>query len=383
MSDKVYLDANCMGLPLSVEAVNSNISIVGEQIDSAFLELDGGNRSNEGKQEESGEKSDEKFIDVEYGEKVSIRVRPEFESGERGSLTIHLPSAGERDIAVRISNGQIRLQHLEGYFDVETKNGMIQVRDVRGSVTATCANGSISGNSIDAQLDMTTSNGKVTLRESIVRGGSVRSGNGRISLQIKPFAGGSLSLFSGNGRVRLALGDESGCRIRVQTRGRLYNHLDSYSVQTDGEATVLEKGAADFNVLIQNYRGGVILLRYDDFERVFDEIPGTDEFAEGNDAWGDSWEFFRNLFSRMDPEAWGTRFCGEFERELPKFVEKMTRFGNRFGRMGEEMSRHFHESRPHRNEEIQMILGMLREGKISAEEAEKLIRALKGQKSAP
>ena len=119
-------------------------------------------------------------------------------------------------------------------------------------------------------------------------------------------------------------------------------------------------------------------MKYDDFEKVFEEGGRHEEFEEGNGPW----EAFSHLFGCIDPEEWETKFAREFEREIPKFVEKMARFGNRFGRMGEDMSRHFHESRSQRDEEIQVILEMLKDGKITAEEAEKLINAVKGRKTA-
>ena len=62
-------------------------------------------------------------------------------------------------------------------------------------------------------------------------------------------------------------------------------------------------------------------------------------------------------------------------------MDKMARFGKRFGKMGEEISREFHESQSKSDDEVTMILEMLKDGKITAEEAERLINAIKEKRS--
>ena len=193
---------------------------------------------------------------------------------------------------------------------------------------------------------------------------------------MKPSGQGALSLFSGNGRVRVALGETAGFRIRVQTGGRLFNHLEHTSAQTEEGATVVVRGDGGFALMIRNHRGGVSLLEYDDFDRIQEQTPWDEELFEDH---GPA-EFFRGLFGHIDPEEWEESFTREFEREIPRFVEKMERFGQRFGRLGEEISRQFHESRPKRDQEVEIILEMLAEGKISAEEAERLIRAVRDRR---
>jgi hypothetical protein len=388
MLRRVDLDVSQGEQPLSLEAGNSNLEITGEQIDKAYLEYEMGEKPTG----HAGSDENESFVDVTYGETVRIKIKPEFEYGARRTLYLRLPQEGEKHITVRASNGRVRLQNLGGYLDASVSNGRIQMKDLDATVTASCANGSIQGENLKAQLDLSTSNGRVTIKESTIRGGSIKSGNGRISLQFipagdpaaaaspgeaRPDGSGTLSLFSGNGRVRLALSEEGGYRIRVQTRGRLYNHLDSYSIQTEQDATVLVKGNGEFSIFIQNYRGGVSLVKFEDFETVFDEGHSFEGWEEGEDPG----EFFHNFFDHVDPGRWGRDFAKEFEREIPSFVEKMARFGKRFGKMGEEISRQFHESRPKGDEEIAMILDMLKEGKITAEEAERLINAIKDRRS--
>jgi hypothetical protein len=132
----------------------------------------------------------------------------------------------------------------------------------------------------------------------------------------------------------------------------------------------LEKGTNGFSIFVQNYRGGVSLMKYEDFEKDFDEGG----WCGSGDDMG---EFFQRMFEQFDPGEWGSKISEEFEREMPRFMEAMARFGKRFGKMGEEISRQFHEARSGTDEEVAMVLEMLREGKISAEDAERLIRAIR------
>jgi hypothetical protein len=346
-----------------IEAGNSNLELIGGEIQTAFIE------------EVSPKKGsiEEGLADVEYGEGIRIRVRPELEIGERRTLRMHLPRDVERSIGVKVGNGGINVEELKGHLDLAISNGRMKLKNIGGSVTATTANGSISCEGLESQIDLSTSNGRITVRRSSIKGGTIKSGSGRIHLQIKPDDAGSLSVFSGNGKVRLALGDQEGFRLQIRTKGKLYNHLESYTVQTEQDATILEKGSGAFTIFVQNYRGGVSLMKYEDFDKDFEEEGWFDEFED----WCGPGEFFQNVFGRIDPEKWGNKISKEFEREIPRFMEGMARFGQRFGRMGEEVSRQFHEAQSKSDREVTIVLDMLKEGKISAEEAERLIRAIR------
>ncbi len=368
--------------PLYLEAGNSSFIVAGrgvagedvdgEDVDSAFIECE-----EDDYEQQSGESMQE-LLDIEEGERNTIRVRTDLEHGmRRRQFRVHLPTFEERSVTVRTRNGSISARKLRGYLQANTNNGKVELEDISGSLTVSCANGSITGKRIEGRVDLSTSNGKVTLSESCLTGGSVKSGNGRISLQLQAVPAGSLSIFSGNGKVRLALAEDGNYRISVQTRGRLFNHLDDYSVHADGNVTVLERGTAEFEILLQNFLGGVSLLNYRDFKKEFDE--GRGRFGVHSCSDWDPTEFVHGFLDGIDPEMW-ERHAKKFAEEVPKFMHGMMQFGNRFGRMGEEFSRRFHESRrPKKDEDITMILEMLREGKITAEEAERLISALRGK----
>ena len=124
--------------------------------------------------------------------------------------------------------------------------------------------------------------------------------------------------------------------------------------------------------MIQTYESSVSLVKYDDFDKKQDEGSASYLGEEVGD-------FFQDFFGNFDPRNAERKMHKAFNHEIPKFMHKMADMGTKFGRMGEEMSRRFHERpRPEeeRSPEVVMILDLLKSGKITAEEAEKLIHAI-------
>ncbi len=348
------------GEPLTVRGGNLAVEVRADQIESASVEYPG---SDEPAAADAVEVSSE-------GGRVVITAAPEAGSGER-LLRVRIPR-GDRDLEVETANGSILLDAVSGRVRANATNGRVELRSTAGEVAVVCANGSIEAQGARGSLDLSTANGRITVREAALAAGTIKSGNGRVAVQVRPEGAGNLGIFAGNGRVELALPQEAGFRIKVRTRGRLHNHLESYSVSSDQEATVVEKGGGEFAVLIQAFKG-VRLVKYEDFGKQMEEsgpIPGIDV------------EDLQDLFSRL-----GACF-GDFPRrfdfadEIPKIAQKMRDAGARFGRMGEEFSRRFSEAQHgagSKDREVDMILEMLKEGKISAEEAERLINAVRSK----
>jgi hypothetical protein len=358
------------GKPILIRGGNGNLEIIGEELASPFIDYTGDPwASDTGKD----------FVDITGDDTITILINPAFEFSARRTVRLHLPKDPEHNLSAETSNGAIHLLDLKGRFKATTRNGRIELVNVTGEAQATCANGSISGKNIDGSIDLSSANGKIIIRESCLSGGSLKSGNGRIHIQMNPSPSGSFSIFSGNGRVKLALPEEGNFRICVNTRGRLYNNLESYSVQTEEGATIITKGEGGFSILIQNYRGGVVLMKYQDFDKTWNEAKSASDFENEFQNIGD---FFTNLFGKFDFRRPHSKDWEEedFSEAMKHFAKCMGRFGSKFGKMGEEISRQFSETgKKQGDDEVRVILEMLKEGRITAEEAEKLINALRGK----
>ena len=199
--------------------------------------------------------------------------------------------------------------------------------------------------------------------------------------------------------MTLALPEQVNATLKVRTMGAMHSSLAGVRSQSEGGVTTLRFGAEapELLILINNLRGGVRVMHYADFD-----TRRTD----------DEDEFFRH-----DPRQHGVWFDVDFSEEFPRFMRDMKQFGMKFGRLGEEVSRemrrafrfggpgahrdHHHEHGGHRryerpaedagragsdagerpqpdtSAEVKTVLDLLQQGKISVEEAEKLIAALR------
>lgn len=352
--------------PIHIKGSNSNFKILGEEIEKPYLDYAGQNT----------EEKTEDFYEIVENEKTTITIKPDFEYEKKHTIKLHLPKEAKHSITAETNNGIISYANLNGSLEANTRNGKIELENLKGKIVAICANGSIESKNIDGNINFSSANGRIFIRESAIKGDStLKSGNGRIFLQVNPAPTGSLSLFSGKGKIKLALSEHGNYNIKIKTKGRIFNNLEDCSTRTENESTIIQKGEGGFNFQIHNFMGGVSIVKYQDFDAKIDE--GTE------DSFKDSpfGEFFNGMFKCFEPS--GHRKQKGFEDEIAGFFEKMVKFGSNFGKMGEEFSREFKESTGgNKNEgEIRVVLEMLQEGRISAEEAEKLINAIKAGRS--
>ena len=362
------------------------------------------------------------------------------EDADKGRLLVQVPVPVR--LRLRSRNGAIEVRDLAGQLHVRTRNGAINARNSRGALSASAANGAIhltavSGPSVDvsaangsvdlsdvetARLRVSTSNGRVRVAGARIGGGTVRSANGRIALQVAPLAAasdpagepsaaadtggteGRLSVYSANGPVTVALPEGISATVKAHTGGVLRNHLGSARSRTDRSATTLRFGDGEpqLFILIKNLRGGIEVTKHAEFES---RRSAEDDFSDD------------------DARQYGVWFDVDFSEEFPRFMRDMEEFGMKFGRLGEEVSREMRRAfrfggdggrrgpRPRTNgrggrrpwheerseaaageagsgapdgaggaagAEVKAVLDLLKEGKISVEEAERLIAALRG-----
>lgn len=352
---------------------------------------------------------------------ATLEERP-VDDPQKGKLVVRIPAATE--LRLRSRNGALQAGGLTGPLNARSRNGAIEVSRHRGPLRLAAANGAINlsasaaphldvsaaNGSVDLsdvetpRLQIATSNGRVRVARGRVGGGTVRCANGRIALQIEPLAQSEpapepasdaeadgprrLAVYSANGPITIALPEQVSAVVKARTMGTLRNYLGSARTRTERSVTTLQFGAGEpeLLLLINNLRGGIEVTKHSEFE------TGSRDREEE--------------FSHHDPHSEGIWFDVDFSEEFPRFMREMKDFGMKFGRLGEEVSREMrrafrfggpgahrreHRRRDHgsgagtgaearqedRGEEIKTVLNLLREGKISVEDAEKLIAALR------
>lgn len=322
-----------------------------------------------------------------------------------GTLRVSVP---ESTLAARLRAraGAITVTGVDGEVAARTRNGAIRTERCRGDLNLMCANGSIEvADCVTPRIELAASNGRVTVANTEIGGGTVKTANGRIRIQLRPLAtddGASadvkrLTIYSALGGVSLAVPEDANTLFKIHSLGKVRNDLPVHSVQSSAGMTVMRTGDAQDGkrplvVLIKSLKGGIELMRYLSFDANADDKRADDH--EGDD------EFFAD-----DSHRHGVWFDVDFSEELPKFMHDVKRFGAKFGHLGEEISRemrnafafgrrHQHGTRGHESQEqrsasheaeesrdtspeVAAVLEMLKEGKITVEEAEKLIAAIR------
>ena len=332
----------------------------------------------------------------------------------------------------RTRNGAIDVRRHRGPLRLAAANGAINLCDsVTAQLEVSAANGSVNLDDIETpRLQVSTSNGRVRLARGRIGGGTVRCANGRIALQVAPLpprgpaaasaaddaedAGAAaelaadadpdtaaaaagptgetprLAVYSANGPITVALPEQVSATVKARTLGVMRNYLGSARSRSERGVTTLQFGARtpELLLLINNLRGGIEVTKHADFE------TGRRDHEDE--------------FSHHDPQHEGIWFDVDFSEEFPRFMRDMKEFGMKFGRLGEEVSRemrrafkfgtpggHHHERRRRwheeredadggaeerqegSGEEVKTVLNLLQEGKISVEDAERLIAALR------
>jgi DUF4097 and DUF4098 domain-containing protein YvlB len=150
----------------------------------------------------------------------SIEVRTVRPAGRRGNMGakyfIRVPRQVALDM-IHSSNGQIRVEDVEGTLRLETSNGAIRMRKVRGRVDAKTSNGTIEGNDLVGDAVLRTSNGAIRM-DRVEGSMEATTSNGSIHAAIaKPKPGQPLRFESSNGSLDLEIAELTGSEVRATT----------------------------------------------------------------------------------------------------------------------------------------------------------------------
>jgi hypothetical protein len=187
------------GGTVSIETFNGPIEVLGWEKDS--VELNGT------KYASSQSVLDSIKIDVTSTPgSVRIRaVRPLDSHWHMGvRIAVRVPHKTLLD-KIASSNGQIRIEDVEGNSRVQTSNGAIRFSRLKGTVEARTSNGAIEAEDIDGTARMHTTNGSI--RAEIAHGSfEGYTSNGSINARLKdPGATWPVRAESSNGRIELSV----------------------------------------------------------------------------------------------------------------------------------------------------------------------------------
>jgi hypothetical protein len=165
--------------------------------------------------------------DHQTGDNVEIEVRfPHgihiMSIGDRRTIVeIHMPREGK--IRLHTGDGEIRLRDLKGEFDVESGDGRVEIEGVDGALRAHTGDGHVRVKGRFDAVDVSTSDGSIEAEamsgSSIGKGWELKTGDGRVTLNVPENFAADVSLHTGDGHITLDM------PLTVQ------GHYDSSNVQ--------------------------------------------------------------------------------------------------------------------------------------------------------
>lgn len=228
------------------------------------------------------------------------------------------------EVTLEAGSGSIAARRLGQGLRAETGSGSITVSDVAGGVHLESSSGSISASRIVApELQVESGSGSVRLQTVDTRVLSVETGSGSVEVElVRVYDQGGYEIETGSGRVVVAVPENAGFNLEVETHGRVdYGGLPVRVVRQEDEEISAIVGQGGPRLAIETSSGSVSLRPFR----------------------GDT----------TDREVAATRLA-EMVKDDPALEQS------------EQMAR---------------ILKMVQEGKLSVEEAEKLLRALDGEEA--
>jgi hypothetical protein len=315
--------------------------------------------------------SENAFVELEYSPFGNIKPEINLKSNEKNNIAFknseivktntifHLPSV-IKDIEVHVLDGDILAENLNCNIDLQSDSGDIQVKKCNGILKCTGFNGGININSISGEVNLNAVNGAVKINDWDNASGNIQSENGKITIGLKK-ASEELIVNSKNGKISLGLSKKNPCTIIARGKDVIKYIDDLVKGDHLGSPAKFEWEGGGKQIQLFSSTNKVVVTTIEnlseispDFESIFNEFEET---IKENFNFDSLAENFKEFGKKM--EKWGKEFAKNFQKTFSDIDKK-------------------NKSKDNNNSSERMeILNMLKEGKITADEAEKLLNALK------
>lgn len=182
-------------------------------------------------------------------------------------------------------NGSIILEACNGEFSLITENGSVRAADCEGPFKIQTENGSVKLKKCSGNLTSETENGTVRILRSDFDKAEIKAMNGGIMYEFLPVEKGQFSFKNNNGKIQLLIPEDLEYNIKAMNKmGRFHVSLPgNYERIQNGNKHQLElnKGAGSVKIVAQNHFGSINLLNQsgkkfdfdaEDFTKIFDTV---------------------------------------------------------------------------------------------------------------
>jgi len=330
---------------------------------------------------------------------------------------------GEQNL--NAENGAIKLDHVNGNLFCKSENGAIKIIECNGDADIFTHNGAIKMIKCDGNLKLKSKNGAIKLVDSkgvlklehkngmirILDAGFVQAEiineNGGIYYEFNPIEKGNFRFENNNGKIHLVIPEEIPYKIEARNRmGKFHVGLQgNYERHQEGNEQILKmiKGSGNVKISAKNRMGSILLVNSkgkaksfnfsfmgDIFDKTLDKIP--EEYREQarkgfnkaksklkkinvpdinsivSEVITDIQHEFHNVQDTFPTDEFKEKAGEEIAKVMEKVKEKVQK---------KELSEQEREMVNERSRS--KILQMLQDGKITADEAERLIKVMEKQ----
>jgi len=330
-------------------------------------------------------------------------------NGENGPIRIEGVNG---EIICETENSPISISHCKSNIWIKTENGPIKLKECDVNFELNAENSPVKLIRCSGGLISKTENGPVRVLEANFQSADVKSENGSIYYEFTPTKTGKFSFQNENGKIHLVIPAEVPYKIRAENDFGNFNiGLEgNYDRKTDNDIHIIEmiKEAGSVNISAKNENGSIVLMpnsqkknqkkrnwNFDDFSEKLDEI--MDKIPEGIDLgkFKKKIEKAKKKILKINISDLGNSvqnamkeikidIDGFAEKEMNK--DKIKEIKEKVNEVVENIKTAFMEKELSEKERKEVdersrlkILQMLENGKISADEAERLLDAIKGK----
>ena len=303
-------------------------------------------------------------------------------------------------------NGPLDAKDVQGDIVIKVENSALSIRESSGNCKIISENGIIKIKDSSGDLNIENENGQIRILKSSYRSAEIKNQNGGIYYEFKPLEEGVFNFINQNGKIRLIIPEE------IQYNMTALNGIGKINIGIDGNYDkqkvngkteihmVKESGRVKINATNQN--GSISISRSGEKERAnfsfnFNGFAGTFDDIMSSIPEKDKEKVkiklekvkkkiadidFDKLEKKIDSAAQNFEKAVEKEFDSEKTTEIMEKLKTGLNKAMEKLNSKFNEAdenaeKNSKDEESKlMILKMLQDGKITSEEAEKLLKAI-------
>ena len=310
-------------------------------------------------------------------------------------------------------NGAIKLNNCNADADLETENGAMKLSGCEGNIKAQTENGVFKSSMCKGTLEMESENGMVRITGAAFSKAFITTENGGIFYEFDQIEEGQFNFQNQNGRLQLIIPDELPYQITASNKlGRFHIGLEGDYDQSsaDGCKTIeMIRGSGNVKINLKNENGSINLVKQGakthniniDFssvtkilDKAFEHLPkevNQEKIRLKLEKAKDKLQNMK-LPNMEEINLKVEKVLDEVDRELNDLKIDLSINGIRekteekISDIVENVKEKFGNNELNREEKRRVdeqsrlkILELLQEGKITADEAERLIQAMEGR----